>query len=264
MNEALVLKCAVDSAHAIAQEEFDERDFAERLAAVFDADGAVAVMTIETLPAPHIGLVVGGGPPGSDETITRAVPLAAKHPAAIANRRVGAARPVRLSDEVNLRWFWTTETWWVMHHPWNGRYSMGASLYSGKDALVFLGMNRARRDFTDDEMHALARLQQPVAAAFRYRRAMHSALDELAALTDCASSGEGGRRLVNGIRQEPTRREAEVLTLMAAGWTNDQIASRLFITERTVRKHLSSVYEKAGLPGRAAAASWWERRQHFS
>ncbi len=48
-----------------------------------------------------------------------------------------------------------------------------------------------------------------------------------------------------------------MLTLAAAGWTNVRIARRLGITERTVRKHLSSVYEQSGRRGRAAAAAWW-------
>ena len=58
----------------------------------------------------------------------------------------------------------------------------------------------------------------------------------------------------------PTRREAEVLGLVADGWTNQQVATRLGITERTVRKHLSAVYEQAGVAGRAAAAGWWRSR----
>jgi DNA-binding CsgD family transcriptional regulator len=58
---------------------------------------------------------------------------------------------------------------------------------------------------------------------------------------------------------QPTRREAEVMALTCEGWTNEQIGRRLGITERTVRKHLTAVYDKAGVRGRAAAASWWQR-----
>ena len=52
--------------------------------------------------------------------------------------------------------------------------------------------------------------------------------------------------------------EAEVLALVTLGWTNDRIGRHLGITERTVRKHLEAVYNKAGLPGRAAAVAWWQ------
>lgn len=262
MNDAPVLQCAVDTAHAIARAEFDERHFAEQLSVLFDADGGVGVTTMRHGPsAPQISVVVGGGATCSEATAKSAAQFAAQHPGVIAQQRSGTARAVRVSDEVDLKWFWTTETWWVMHRPWSGRYSLGATLYNGGDAVVFVGLNRAHRDFSDDEMLALTRLQQPVSAAFRYRSAMDKALDQLAALTDSDSPEDVDRRHIGGSGETPTRREAEVLTLMAAGWTNEQIASRLFITERTVRKHLSSVYEKAGLPGRAAAASWWERRR---
>ena len=56
-----------------------------------------------------------------------------------------------------------------------------------------------------------------------------------------------------------TVREGEVMHLVAEGLTSEQIGRRLGIAERTVRKHLSAVYAKAGLNGRAAAAAWWQR-----
>jgi DNA-binding CsgD family transcriptional regulator len=47
--------------------------------------------------------------------------------------------------------------------------------------------------------------------------------------------------------------------LVAEGLTSEQIGRRLGIAERTVRKHPSAVYAKAGLHGRAGAAGWWQR-----
>ena len=265
MNLAATLQFAVDVARAIARDQFDEQAFAEQLSILFDADGGVGVTTMRhTLPEPQIGVVVGGGPPCSEALAREAGSLAMRHPGIVAQQRVGTARAVRVSDEVDIERFWTTKTWRVMHNPWSGRYSLGATLYSGRDAVVFVGLNRARRDFSDEEVLALSRLQRPVSAAFRYQRSVQKALDQLASLTESPSADRIGRPPVDGIREAPTPREAEVLTLMAAGWTNDQIASRLFITERTVRKHLSSVYEKAGLAGRAAAAAWWERQRDLA
>lgn len=52
-----------------------------------------------------------------------------------------------------------------------------------------------------------------------------------------------------------SRREGEVLTLVAAGDPNAAIASRLVITERTVKKHLENIYEKLGVRSRTQAVA---------
>ncbi len=52
-----------------------------------------------------------------------------------------------------------------------------------------------------------------------------------------------------------TPREAEVLWLIAAGKTNQEIAEDLVLSIRTVERHISTVYEKLNLNGRAARAS---------
>ncbi|NLG70113.1 MAG: response regulator transcription factor [Firmicutes bacterium] len=43
-----------------------------------------------------------------------------------------------------------------------------------------------------------------------------------------------------------TTREREVLQLMARGLTNQEIARRLFISEHTVKNHVSNIYRKVG------------------
>jgi NarL family two-component system response regulator YdfI len=50
-----------------------------------------------------------------------------------------------------------------------------------------------------------------------------------------------------------TEREREVLTAVARGKRNKEIALRLGITERTVKAHLASIYNKFGVDSRAAA-----------
>jgi DNA-binding CsgD family transcriptional regulator len=52
-----------------------------------------------------------------------------------------------------------------------------------------------------------------------------------------------------------TRREAEVLTLVAAGRTNRQIGAELFITEKTASVHVSRILAKLGVAGRGEAAA---------
>lgn len=52
-----------------------------------------------------------------------------------------------------------------------------------------------------------------------------------------------------------TERELEVLTAVARGDRNKEIAYQLGITERTVKAHLTNVYNKLGVDSRAAAVS---------
>jgi DNA-binding CsgD family transcriptional regulator/tetratricopeptide (TPR) repeat protein len=52
-----------------------------------------------------------------------------------------------------------------------------------------------------------------------------------------------------------TRREAEVLTLVAAGRTNRQIGGELFIAEKTASVHVSRILAKLGVAGRGEAAA---------
>lgn len=51
-------------------------------------------------------------------------------------------------------------------------------------------------------------------------------------------------------------REIEVLRLVAAGKTNRQIASDLCISERTVERHVSNIFNKLDLPSRSAATAY--------
>ncbi len=56
-----------------------------------------------------------------------------------------------------------------------------------------------------------------------------------------------------------TPREADVLRLVRQGLANKQIARRLVISERTVKAHLTSVFQRIGVPDRTQAALWAER-----
>jgi len=53
-----------------------------------------------------------------------------------------------------------------------------------------------------------------------------------------------------------TPRELEVLCTLATGKTNKQIASKLFISERTVDRHVSNILGKLNLPSRSAATAY--------
>jgi DNA-binding NarL/FixJ family response regulator len=57
-----------------------------------------------------------------------------------------------------------------------------------------------------------------------------------------------GRRRKDDPLQDLTPREREVLELMAEGRSNNAIGERLFITQRAVEKHVTSIFSKLRLP----------------
>jgi DNA-binding NarL/FixJ family response regulator len=61
------------------------------------------------------------------------------------------------------------------------------------------------------------------------------------------------------IDQELTAREVEVLLLVRDGLANKQIARRLGISERTVKAHLTNIFQRIGVRDRTSAALWAQR-----
>jgi DNA-binding NarL/FixJ family response regulator len=81
--------------------------------------------------------------------------------------------------------------------------------------------------------------------------AARSAFEELGAELDAReAAGEHRASLPNGL----TEREGEVLALVAAGSTNRQIADELFLSQKTVARHVSNIFTKLDVTTRTAAA----------
>ncbi len=88
--------------------------------------------------------------------------------------------------------------------------------------------------------------------------------DELARAIRAAARGEAplhplaARELLDRHRAGPqlTDREHEILALVAQGLPNKLIARRLAISERTVKGHLTRVFERIGVTDRTQAALW--------
>jgi DNA-binding CsgD family transcriptional regulator/tetratricopeptide (TPR) repeat protein len=72
------------------------------------------------------------------------------------------------------------------------------------------------------------------------------------ATAELPAASAAGRGLPAGL----TRREVEVLRLVAAGKTNHAIAEELVVSEKTVENHLTSIYRKTGADNRAAATAF--------
>jgi DNA-binding NarL/FixJ family response regulator len=53
-----------------------------------------------------------------------------------------------------------------------------------------------------------------------------------------------------------TKREVEILRLAAEGYSNSELARMLWVTEQTVKFHLSNVYRKLNVANRTEASRW--------
>jgi DNA-binding NarL/FixJ family response regulator len=52
-------------------------------------------------------------------------------------------------------------------------------------------------------------------------------------------------------------RESQIMTLIAAGHSNGEIAASLVLAEKTVKNHVNRIYSKLGVGSRSAAISQW-------
>ena len=57
-----------------------------------------------------------------------------------------------------------------------------------------------------------------------------------------------------------SKRETEVMDLIATGQSNGQIAQRLFLSEKTVKNHVNRIYAKLGVDSRVTAIGLWQSR----
>lgn len=100
-----------------------------------------------------------------------------------------------------------------------------------------------------------------------------AAAEEIAAAIERVRTGDAQldpsvqRRLVEALAERPavrepelpdglTRREAEVLRLIAAGRSNAEIARELYISTATVKTHINNLFTKAGVRDRAQAVTY--------
>ena len=145
-------------------------------------------------------------------------------------------------------------------------HASGAVLLAEGDPRAALTKLRtAQRSWSDLEApHQAGRVRLLIAVACRELgdgasaqlefEAARRVLEELGAAPDL----ERLARLAGSSRPGGplSRRESEVLTLVAAGKTNRAIAAELFISEKTVARHVSNIFTKLQLSSRAEATAY--------
>ena len=140
-----------------------------------------------------------------------------------------------------------------------------AALQALAEALALGAPEGYLRVFVDEGPPMAAVLQQLLAGRRRERLGAGGAVPreylarlveafEQAALPIRRPAGHGGV-VVAGLVEPLTAREMEVLQLLAAGAPNRAIAEQLVVTQETVKKHLSHLFDKLGAANRTQAVA---------
>ena len=86
--------------------------------------------------------------------------------------------------------------------------------------------------------------------------AARTAVEELGAAPDLARLDALARSIADDAFGPLTAREVEVVRLVAAGKTNRAVADELYLSEKTVERHLSNVFVKLAIRSRAALTAY--------
>jgi DNA-binding NarL/FixJ family response regulator len=122
----------------------------------------------------------------------------------------------------------------------------------GDDASVFPALAAGARGYLTKDASA-EEIEAAINAAHAGR--MHLDPDVQQRVVDVAVSGAAG----GAPDPDPdglTRRELEVLGLIAGGLSNDEIAGRLYLSRATVKTHINRIFAKTGARDRAQAVRY--------
>ena len=152
-------------------------------------------------------------------------------------------RPTRFSDLVSLQELHRLELYREVYRPLGVEYQIALTLPSGADRILGLALSRREHDFTDHERDLLD-MARPYLIQI-YRNVLAISRDYQA---------PGARVSAQKLRTLGlTGRQAEVLALLATGYTATQAAATLGIAPRTAQKHLEHCYRTLGVSNRTEA-----------
>jgi DNA-binding NarL/FixJ family response regulator len=139
------------------------------------------------------------------------------------------------------------------------------ALRRGDLVVALRALRDARQRYVDlDAPYDVARVRTALGTVHRLlgdEPAAGAELEEASRVFVRLGAAVDARRTaqLTGARPAPcglTARELEVLATIARGLTNKQAAAELFISERTVARHLANINLKVGLSTRTAVAAW--------
>ena len=158
--------------------------------------------------------------------------LYGQHPILSHRDRSGDYRALMLSDFAERRVLVRLELYDEFFHPFDIEYSLSIRIGIAPGHVVDLGLTRVGGDFSWRDRALLDLVRPTLGHVLRSRAATSSQLQDA------------------GL----SRREEEVLRLVADGLSNAAVASALFIAPGTVKKHLDNIYEKLDVANRTEAA----------
>jgi predicted ATPase/class 3 adenylate cyclase/DNA-binding CsgD family transcriptional regulator len=132
-------------------------------------------------------------------------------------------------------------------------------------AATLLGA-MSRHESSFHHVPELADLEGRLAAKLEAKRAKELVAE--GAAFDLAAAAVYARQQIDAARRDPrprvrderpgglSRRELEVLRLLAGGRTSGEIANELFISTRTAEHHIQNIYTKIGVSNRSLATRW--------
>jgi len=140
-------------------------------------------------------------------------------------------------------WALVCDRWQALSRPFQVAYAR----FRRAEALL---ASRADRDMVARDLADAAAIAGTLGAEPLGQLVHRLAAQARIALPDAPSEDAAA-----GADHDLTAREAEVLRLVAAGWTNQQIADALFITRKTASVHVSNIMAKLGAANRGEAAA---------
>jgi DNA-binding CsgD family transcriptional regulator len=156
-------------------------------------------------------------------------------------------RAYRFSDVISRDDLHELDLYQEVYAPMGVEHQMAFVLPAPEDRVLGLAMSRCEADYTDAERD-LANEARPFLI-----QAYVNALS-YAAACDGAVGGPAADLVPCLLGAGLTPREADVLSLVARGGSNRDVAEILEISARTVAKHLERGFRKLGVEDRSAAA----------
>ncbi len=166
--------------------------------------------------------------------------------------RTGDGGATRFSDVISGEELHELEIYKRLYAPMAVEHQIAFTLPGAPGRVLAIALSRGGSDYSDLERAFLNRARPFLIQAYRNALAFESLR---------IGQGDGrDQRIVRALRAAGlTRREAEVVRMVALGMSNQHIAAVLGISYRTVGKHLEHGFRKLGVGDRSTAAGRaWE------